>query len=548
MNEFKLTVRDILSRESFKYAKVVAGKDGLERHVKWSHVLEVNDFGSLINGGEMILTTGVGLQVDLHSKLNYVEKLIEKEVSCICIELGTHIKEIQPEIINLANKHSFPIIVFEDTVKFVDITQDLHTFIINQHHQMLSQLDTLSRTFNSLSLMPNGILKILQELHQFFRQNILFITDDDKSYYYPSEGKDLEAAIRTYLETSTSIDTDQEMFTLDKRTFALTPVKGLGQTWGYLCLQVHQPVSDELTFLILDRAALAIAQISLRNRTIEEKKQYNEDEFVNNLLNGRDFEQDDLQSFLPTASHNLHFRIVIMQIGIPETKHDEEDWEEIKLQRSLMIRSLFKRGGFFPAVSSNKNEIAIIASFIAADHLKNETTRFSQVIQRVVEMKENSFIDGTKCTFGISKVHKNIADVQQGYEEAMKVLTLHESGIAETNFYEKLGIYRLLLPLKNNDYLNAYVQDYLSEVFEYDLKTKSTLFETLRVYLECNGSKKETADRLFVVRQTLYHRIDKLETLLGEDFMAPSNRLALEVAITAHQLLKGNKIKPEAIT
>ena len=65
----------------------------------------------------------------------------------------------------------------------------------------------------------------------------------------------------------------------------------------------------------------------------------------------------------------------------------------------------------------------------------------------------------------------------------------------------------------------------------------SNLFETLCVYLECGGSKKETADRLFIVRQTLYHRIEKLELLLGEDFMAPSNRLALEVAIMASRLL-----------
>ncbi len=64
-----------------------------------------------------------------------------------------------------------------------------------------------------------------------------------------------------------------------------------------------------------------------------------------------------------------------------ETNLDEEDWEEIKLQRSMMIRSLFKRNGFFPAVSSNKSEIVIIASFIAADHLKDETDRFSQIIR-----------------------------------------------------------------------------------------------------------------------------------------------------------------------
>ena len=45
----------------------------------------------------------------------------------------------------------FPIMVFEKAVKFVDISQDLHTVIINQHHEMLSKLDTLSRKFNELS-------------------------------------------------------------------------------------------------------------------------------------------------------------------------------------------------------------------------------------------------------------------------------------------------------------------------------------------------------------------------------------------------------------
>ena len=59
MNKLILTVRDVLSRDSFNFAKVVAGEDGLDRQVKWSHVLEVIEFEALINGGEMILTTGV---------------------------------------------------------------------------------------------------------------------------------------------------------------------------------------------------------------------------------------------------------------------------------------------------------------------------------------------------------------------------------------------------------------------------------------------------------------------------------------------------------
>ena len=142
----------------------------------------------------------------------------------------------------------------------------------------------------------------------------------------------------------------------------------------------------------MDRAALAITQILLRNRTIEERKQKNEDEFVRNLLNGRDFEQDGLQNYMPSTSRNMYFRVIIIQMNAIETNFRKEEWEwEIKSQQSMMIRALFKRNGFFPAVAVSKNEIVIIASFIAAPPIITETGRFSQVVEHIVNMKDKYF-------------------------------------------------------------------------------------------------------------------------------------------------------------
>ena len=132
---------------------------------------------------------------------------------------------------------------------------------------------------------------------------------------------------------------------------------------------------------MLDRAAMSIAQISLRNRTIEERKQNNEDKFIRNLLNGRDVNQDDIHTYLPTTSRNMHYRVFVIQVRKhPRSLLDEEEWEEIKLQRAMMVRTLFKRNGFFPAVSSTKSGVAIIASFIAEDQLKQKHDRFLQAI------------------------------------------------------------------------------------------------------------------------------------------------------------------------
>ncbi|WP_313237398.1 PucR family transcriptional regulator [Sporosarcina ureae] len=537
MNELSLTVKDVLARETFKHAKVIAGRNGLDRQVRWSHVLEVSEFSSLVNGGEIILTTGIHLQLDSATQLKYIKQLIELDVACLCVEIGYYVSEIQQDIITLADAQQFPIVVFEKAVKFVDISQDLHTVIINRHYEMLSKLDTLSRRFNQLSLMPNGILKILHELHSLFNQHVLFISDEAKSYYYPLESTSWKHSIKEFLSEKPTQKLGQDIYIIDDQPFALFSINGLGQALGYLCLHLPQETADEFAFLILDRASLAIAQILLRNRTIQERNQFNEDEFVRNLLHGRPVEQEDIQSYLPTKSPNTHYRIFVIQLDTNESTIDENSWEEIRLQQSMMIRSVFKRHSFFPAISVTRNEITIIASFIASGKHVKDINHFTQVAEQLTGMDDNTFFNEREYKFGISLVHHNHSQIREGYKEAKRVTELKQKFAFESDFYDDLGIYRLLLLLNEQGDLEHYVDDYLQDLMDYDKKTGGNLFETLRIYLECGGSKKETADRLFIVRQTLYHRLEKIESIMGENFMSPLNRIALEVAIMAKKVL-----------
>lgn len=55
----ELTVKEALKRNTFQHAKVLTGVNGLNRVIKWCHILEVKDIDLFINGGELILTTGI---------------------------------------------------------------------------------------------------------------------------------------------------------------------------------------------------------------------------------------------------------------------------------------------------------------------------------------------------------------------------------------------------------------------------------------------------------------------------------------------------------
>ena len=73
---------------------MISGIDSLDRQVKWSHILETTGFESLINDGELILTTDAGSGHNSASQITYVERPIARNVSGIRIELGYNFKVI----------------------------------------------------------------------------------------------------------------------------------------------------------------------------------------------------------------------------------------------------------------------------------------------------------------------------------------------------------------------------------------------------------------------------------------------------------------------
>src|SRR5699024_1835624 len=198
MNQLQLTVRDILEKDSFKHAKPVAGEKGLDRSIQCTHIIETKQFENLLNGGELVLTTGMNL--DLENSLETFKKLVQKNVTGICIEIGPHFTKLSPALKSFADAHHFPVIVFEKTVKFVDITQKLHAFLINRHYEMLHTLNQLNKRFTELSLLPNCILKILQTLYHQFKQPVLFFGYDMKTSYYPPEAKEYRHLLQQQLD------------------------------------------------------------------------------------------------------------------------------------------------------------------------------------------------------------------------------------------------------------------------------------------------------------------------------------------------------------
>lgn len=536
-----LTVKEILQRPLFRKAKVVAGHQGLGRIVKWVHAIEVTQIRErdLLHGHELVLSTGIVWGRE-DVRLSFLKQLIDKNVSALGIQLGYYFEEIPQDLIDMANQHHFPIIIWEkaDEVPYVDVTHDLHRALINKHYEMIDQLERFSREVNQLLLSTDALPKILQLLYRYLRMPVVYRTVQGETICLPppatEEKKEKMVALL-----------QQSRDCAPGVSVAVKSVQAFNQKWAELAIISSEHELSEFESLLLDRCVTALAQELMRRLYVEEKRRQQEGQWLFDWLNGQhDREQviQQLKSIEPALkSLDFHsFRGTVCIAGFKKQKPAffSSSYESKLLHVAFIARSIFEQHGWI-ALSTARDGALI---FVLIDKRQSNCwkTRIRKAMERVKQTAEKEEIDFPLTSFGVGQMVEDVMGIPQSFRDAQQVLAMSERlGQPMGPLYEDLYIYRLMHAL-SKDELRRFVRDYLQPVIDYDRQKGGELLQTLATYLACRGSKQETAEKLFVVRQTLYHRLQKLEELLGSDFMAPEKRLALEFAVHAYQYL-GNE-------
>lgn len=99
-----------------------------------------------------------------------------------------------------------------------------------------------------------------------------------------------------------------------------------------------------------------------------------------------------------------------------------------------------------------------------------------------------------------------------------------------------LGVYRLLLALRDSDELAPFVAQVLAPL-DGDARSGDALLETLEAFFLSNGNLSEAARRLHLHRNSLLYRLRRASELLGKDLDDAELRLALQLALKGRRVL-----------
>jgi hypothetical protein len=143
----------------------------------------------------------------------------------------------------------------------------------------------------------------------------------------------------------------------------------------------------------------------------------------------------------------------------------------------------------------------------------------------------------TGCGIG---TEKPLIEAHRSLEEAKlaAIASAYLNNCAPTR-YTDMGADRLLVLLyrHHRDELEAFVEDTLGPLLRHDERSATPLLPTLRAFVEHGGRLRETAEAIFVHRNTLAYRLDRAAEILGADLKDPCARLAIELALRAMLLV-----------
>jgi carbohydrate diacid regulator len=133
-----------------------------------------------------------------------------------------------------------------------------------------------------------------------------------------------------------------------------------------------------------------------------------------------------------------------------------------------------------------------------------------------------------------------LKDIARSFKEAQVAVDI--GNVFDENFtvmnYENLGIGRLIYQLPT-----TLCEMYLSEIFRkgsIESLDEETLF-TIQKFFENSLNVSETSRKLFVHRNTLVYRLDKIKKITGLDLREFDNAIVLKVALMVKKYLKSRE-------
>lgn len=539
-----MTIKELLEKQKENRLRVINKGADLERKVTSVESTETPDVVSFLPEDTILITTGMTYKDDQEALCRLIEDLDKLPCAGLAIKLGRFIDELESHVIEKADELGFPLFQIPSDLTLGDVYHQLLASLWNDQNEDLSFALNTQKKFSNLVLQGVSAKAFLNNVSMVLNKAVTLLTpfgeviDRSRSCSEDDEklAKILFEDYQLYETQGASIEHFRDQKNKKGRVLVY-PIKVISRHAAHLFIFDSED-------LVTDRQKLIIEQITqslgtfLYEQMLRTFGEICERETYARALVGQDKADEKLQ----WTEDQL--RILGKHHGIKQS-----DYYTVIL--GTMEPVVTRR--FEPVKFSQREEKYIqIYSWLnhwLKDNFRDDVILFPQYEDfRFIFLNQGSKKMGRKhmvklhdiirkmmhleMVFSLGNEMLEISSISYSYGEAVESYRDCEVNAGEEYI-------RYFMPKQATELLKTLPGDQTKKFCVHTLKSLAypkddmtmELQKTLRIYLEHNSSVTETANEMFLHRNTIKYRIKKCEELLECDFTETSQCFQLLLAL-----------------
>jgi len=556
-----ITVREALNLALPSATLVVGGSTGLGREVAWARVVRTQPpaFEGLEEGDMALLSLElIGLVDDLPSPAMLMSGLAELGVAAVAV-----VGSIPPGMASAADEVGLPLLALPPGASLREVEKAVIRAVLNHRAEMEQRGVQMYRQLAQCITAGKGIDAIVNTLSQITGKAVAL---QDHSFRLrqsacpagvtPNAGQ-LPALLETdgwtgeWPQGHALVSTAPPIakFSLPAAGIARysAPVIVYDCIVGYISVVGTETVLNEIDRVAVGRAASVCAISMAQEHAVVEAENRTRGELIDNLLTGDGIGEEALAGRAAGLGYDLAAPAVVLVFARDQAVRGAVPPAAERGLASVLREEITAREprSLFKARDASVVVVLPLPA-VEADEAGDghgpgeaEAAAFERLRRTAEEVRQRAMrrLPGS-LSVGIGRPGCGVAGIRKSFREAEQALSIAQrflSGNRATSF-DELRIYRLLYPLSGTGELRAFHDELLGRLLEYDAKHSGELIRTLEVFFACDGNLQRAADTLYLHRNTLSYRLERIEEISGLSLRDPEDRLCLQLALKIRDL------------
>ncbi len=487
----------VLDLPTFREARPEVLIDRPGPPVEWVHSSEILEIAPLLSGGELLLTTGLGLVGQEEERIAaYAEQIGRAGAAGVCLELGRSFSRAPDALVRGCEVGGLSLILLHSVVPFVRLSRAANERILDHEASTLRHVQRVVLGLTQDLAEGRGMEAMIERLAREAGGSAQLVARD--GVVLAEHGVDGCAGAGAV--------------TADGATGATVTVHG--EEWGRL--ELRGPGAADLSGRVEPLVVLALAQTSSARASRSGARHL----LVTDVIAGRVRSDRDL----------LH-RVIALSLpsdgpvqGVAAAPTPKVT--SVRLRSALEI-ALAERGIVAPCVEHDGYVVALIMG-LGLDRAG---------ARGLVGALDRALGGEAVAAIGLGPVDGELRGARDSLLAALRLVArAPDRRLMRGRVLSSIdGSLADLIASADDGQLATFVERSIGPLFDHDSRSGRPLLPTLVAYVEAGGSKVAAAHRLRVRRQTVDERLRRIGQLLDVDLDDSQHRFALQIAVVVWQ-------------